>query len=178
MKEENVWEEEIRVNPAQMAFMLMQARQKTLIWSRGTGKSFIVGAEVDENVRLMPRGITTLAQATYGQALTKTLPSTFKMLEMLGYKKYDPKTGKNKLSHSVLEPKPEGYGERPERRPRPERPERPERGNRQGGGNNRQGGGNRQAGNRPAGKVRRNDFRDPLDREPRDFNDSLEREDF
>ena len=90
----------------------------------------------------------------------------------------DPKTGKYKLSHRVLEPKPEGYGERPERRPRPERPERPERGNRQGGGNNRQGGGNRQAGNRPAGKVRRNDFRDPLDREPRDFNDSLDREDF
>lgn len=93
MKEENVWEEEIRVNPAQMAFMTLPARQKYLVWSRGTGKSFIVGAEVDENVRLMPRGITTIAQATYGQALTKTLPSTFKMLEMLGYKKYDPKTG-------------------------------------------------------------------------------------
>ena len=93
MKEENVWEEEIRVNPAQMAFMTLPARQKYLVWSRGTGKSFIVGAEVDENIRLMPRGITTLAQATYGQALTKTLPSTFKMLEMLGYRKYDPKTG-------------------------------------------------------------------------------------
>ena len=63
----------------------------------------------------------------------------------------DPKTGKYKLSHRVLEPKPEGYGERPERRPRPERPDR---GNRQGGGNNRQGGGNnRQGGNRPSGKV-------------------------
>ncbi|MBO4849573.1 MAG: polyribonucleotide nucleotidyltransferase [Prevotella sp.] len=88
----------------------------------------------------------------------------------------DPKTGKYKLSHRVLEPKPEGYGERPERRPRPERPDR---GNRQGGGNNRQGGGNnRQGGNRPSGKVRRNDFRDPMDREPRDFNDSLDREDY
>ena len=43
----------------------------------------------------------------------------------------DPKTGKFKLSHKVLLPKPEGYQERPERRPRPERPERgdrPERG--------------------------------------------------
>ena len=39
----------------------------------------------------------------------------------------DQKTGKFKLSHKVLLPKPEGYQERPERRPRPERPERPER---------------------------------------------------
>ena len=38
----------------------------------------------------------------------------------------DPKTGKYKLSHRVLEPKPEGYQERP-RRPRGERGERGER---------------------------------------------------
>ena len=44
----------------------------------------------------------------------------------------DPKTGKYKLSHRVLIPKPEGYVERPprQRRERPERPERPERGDR------------------------------------------------
>ena len=45
----------------------------------------------------------------------------------------DPKTGKYKLSHRVLLEKPEGYQERPERRPRPERGERrprPERGER------------------------------------------------
>ncbi len=88
-----MWEESLKLNSAQLAFMLLKAKQKYIIWSRGTGKSFVAGAEVDENVRLMPRGITTLAQATYGQALTKTLPSTFKMLEMLGYRKYDPKTG-------------------------------------------------------------------------------------
>lgn len=89
---ENVWEETLSVNPAQAAIMLMPAKQKYIIYSRGTGKSFINGSEVDENVRLMPRGITTLAQATFGQALTKTLPSTFKMLEMLGYKRWDEKT--------------------------------------------------------------------------------------
>ena len=88
----------------------------------------------------------------------------------------DPKTGKYKLSHRVLEPKPEGYTER-ERRPRPERPERGERGGRQQ--NNRQQGGNRQ-GNRQGGNhqdkhQRRNDFHDPLaEHEPRDFNDSLD----
>ena len=92
MMDTNVWEEEIILNPAQMAVMLLPAKDKYVIFSRGTGKSFIVGKEIEENVRIMPRGITTLAQATYGQALTKTLPSSFKMLEMLGYKRYDPKT--------------------------------------------------------------------------------------
>lgn len=83
------WEEQVNVNPAQMAFMLLQAKQKYAIFSRGTGKSYIAATEVDENVRLMPRGITSLTQATIGQALTKTLPSTFKMLESLGYRKYN-----------------------------------------------------------------------------------------
>ena len=87
----------------------------------------------------------------------------------------DPKTGKYKLSHRVLEPKPEGYVDR-------ERRQRPERGARQnGGGNaNRQGGNkDRQGGNRNNHQGRRNDFRDPLaEREPRDFNDSLDHDDF
>lgn len=105
--ETNVWEEDISLNPAQVAFLLLPAKKKYVIYSRGTGKSFIVGAEVDENVRLMPRGVTTLAQATYGQALTKTLPSTFKMLEQLGYKRYDnnTKTG----DYVVCRTPPEGW---------------------------------------------------------------------
>ena len=51
---------------------------------------------------------------------------TVKLLEI------DPKTGKFKLSHKVLIPKPEGYVERPprQRRERPERGERGERGDR------------------------------------------------
>ena len=100
----------------------------------------------------------------------------------------DPKTGKYKLSHRVLEPKPEGYAER-ERRPRPERGNRENRENRQGsnnGGNreNRQGGnngGNRQQNNggHQNRQPRRNEYRDPLaEREPRDFNDSLDHQDF
>lgn len=92
MVTENVWEEQILVNSAQFVVCFLPARNKYVIYSRATGKSFIVGAEIDENVRTMPRGITTLAQATYGQALTKTLPSSFKMLEQLGYRRYDPKT--------------------------------------------------------------------------------------
>lgn len=90
--EQNVWEEPIFVNPAQLALMMFPAKTKYILWSRGTGKSFVTGYEIDENVRLMPRAITTITQATIGQALTKTLPSAFKMLEFLGYKRYDPKT--------------------------------------------------------------------------------------
>lgn len=88
----NVWEEPLLVNPAQLSLMLLPAKTKYALMSRASGKSFITGYEIDENVRLMPRGITTVTQATIGQALTKTLPSAFKMLESLGYKRYDPKT--------------------------------------------------------------------------------------
>ncbi len=82
----------------------------------------------------------------------------------------DPKTGKYKLSHRVLEPKPEGYAER-ERRPRPERGDR---GNRNADRGNRNGNDHGRNGNRP---PRRNDFHDPLaNHEPKDFNDSLDRD--
>lgn len=92
---ENVWEEIVPINPAQATCVILPYRTGYFIHSRATGKSFIVGSVIDDNVRSMPRGITTLAQATIGQALTKTLPSAFKMLEMLGYKRWDPitKTG-------------------------------------------------------------------------------------
>ncbi len=86
----------------------------------------------------------------------------------------DPKTGKYKLSHRVLVPKPEGYVER-ERRPRPERGERrprPERGERRPRGDRFNNGEPRHfehKSNEP------NDFHDPMaEREPKDFNDSLD----
>jgi hypothetical protein len=89
---EQYCQENVSLNSFQMSAMLFRAKLKYLIAGRGTGKSYINGAEVDENVRLMPRGITTVTQDTLGQALTKTLPSTFKFLEKLGYRRYDPKT--------------------------------------------------------------------------------------
>ena len=79
---------------------------------------------------------------------------TVKLLEI------DAKTGKYKLSHRVLIPKPEGYVER-ERRPRPERGERrprPERGER------------RQP--RHFDESRENHHDE--DRQPRDFSDALD----
>ena len=86
----------------------------------------------------------------------------------------DPKTGKYKLSHRVLIPKPEGYVER-ERRPRPERPN-----NRQGERRNdrRQQGerNNFRQGGRPF-ETQKNfeENRESFEeREPRDFNDTLD----
>ena len=81
----------------------------------------------------------------------------------------DPKTGKYKLSHRILIPKPEGYVER-ERRPRPERGERrprPERGERFNNGEQRR--------FEHRSSEQTNEFHDPMtEREPKDFNDSLD----
>lgn len=83
---------DFRVNTAQLQFLMLPAKDYFLIWSRGTGKSFVVGSQVDKLIRKCPRSVVTLSQCTYGQALTKTLPSTFHALSLMGYRKYDPKT--------------------------------------------------------------------------------------
>ena len=98
---------------------------------------------------------------------------TVKLMEI------DSKTGKYKLSHRVLIPKPEGYVER-ERRPRPERPERGERGERGGRpyGNNGGKGGHGNRNNNRGHKNHDEVYHDPLaEHEPKDFNDSLDHED-
>lgn len=89
---EDFYEENISLNSFQLTAKLMPAKIKSYVAGRGTGKSFINGDEIDENVRIMPRGITSVTQSTLGQALTKTLPSSFKYLEEIGYKKWDDKT--------------------------------------------------------------------------------------
>jgi polyribonucleotide nucleotidyltransferase len=85
----------------------------------------------------------------------------------------DPKTGKYKLSHRVLIPKPEGYVER-ERRPRGDRPERGERRQRPERGDR---------GERRPRPERHNDHREPrftdeyhdqVNHEPKDFSDVLD----
>lgn len=105
--EESIWEENIQVNPAQACVLMQPYKNGYFIFSRAAGKSFVCGSVIDDNVRVMPRGVTTLAQATIGQALTKTLPSSFKMLEMLGYKRYDTKTKTG--DYVVCRTPPEGW---------------------------------------------------------------------
>lgn len=88
----NEWDEEISVNPFQFNAILLPAKVKVHVAGRASGKSFQNGYELYDNIKIMPRGITTITQRTYGQALTKTLPSTFKLLEKFGLKRYNPKT--------------------------------------------------------------------------------------
>jgi hypothetical protein len=83
--------EEIRLNKVQQVSVIQSAKNKVDIWGRGTGKSFLVGWDVQSVNRLMPRAITAVTGQTYGQLLTRTLPSTFKFLESLGYKRHNDK---------------------------------------------------------------------------------------
>jgi hypothetical protein len=55
------------------------------VQGRGTGKSYGVGMDMHLINGMMPRSITTITGKTYAQVLTRTLPSTFKFLETLGY---------------------------------------------------------------------------------------------
>lgn len=80
-------EEQIKLNNPQLLTVLQNAPNEVDIWGRGTGKSFIVGWEINNINRTMPRAVTSITGQTYGQLLTRTLPSTFKFLESLGYEK-------------------------------------------------------------------------------------------
>jgi len=81
----------IKLNPVQQASVIQSAPTKVDIWGRGTGKSFLIGWDVNMINRMMPRAITAVTGQTYGQLLTRTLPSTFKFLENLGYKRHSDK---------------------------------------------------------------------------------------
>ncbi len=63
------------------------AQSEVDIQGRGTGKSYVIGWEINEIVRRMPRSITLITGRTYGQIYTRTLPSTIKFLEKIGYEK-------------------------------------------------------------------------------------------
>ncbi|MFA5817338.1 MAG: hypothetical protein WC865_17175 [Bacteroidales bacterium] len=79
--------EELTLNRPQLSSLLLNPRSKCDIWSRATGKSFLVGWDINAVNRRMPRALTSVTGQTYGQLLTRTLPSTFKFLEAMGYAK-------------------------------------------------------------------------------------------
>lgn len=78
-------EEIVSLNIPQVISSASNAFAEVDIWGRGTGKSFIIGSEIDEINRIMPRAVTAITGQTYGQLLTRTLPSSFKLLESMGY---------------------------------------------------------------------------------------------
>ena len=79
--------ERIGLNSPQSLSVLNHAKSEVDIHGRGTGKSYIIGWEMSQIVRRMPRSITSITGRTYGQIYTRTLPSTLKFLEKLGYEK-------------------------------------------------------------------------------------------
>jgi hypothetical protein len=101
------WEEEISLNPFQFNAVLLPAKVKVHIAGRAAGKSFSNGYELYDNIKVLPRGITTITQKTYGQALTKTLPSTFKLLERFGIIPFNFKTRRG--DYVVCRKPPEGF---------------------------------------------------------------------
>ena len=76
---------QIRLNPAQQTFVVLRPRIFVAVWGRGTGKSFIQGQTKHTITRAMPRSVTAITGQTFTQIWTRTLPSSLKMLEQLGY---------------------------------------------------------------------------------------------
>jgi hypothetical protein len=77
----------IELNGPQQLSVINDAKNEVDIEGRGTGKSYKIGWEINQIVRKMPRSITSITGRTYGQIYTRTLPSTLKFLEKLGYEK-------------------------------------------------------------------------------------------
>ncbi|MFZ4547968.1 MAG: hypothetical protein ACOYN4_11065, partial [Bacteroidales bacterium] len=77
----------LNLNTYQLAPVINNAKSEVDIAGRGTGKSYIIGLDIDRIVRKMPRSISAITGQTYGQIMTRTLPSTLKCLELLGYEK-------------------------------------------------------------------------------------------
>lgn len=74
-------------NRAQLPKLLLQAPSEVSVEGRGTGKSFDIGFKMDAVIRFLPRGICTITGKTFGQLLTRTLPSSLKLLNQIGHKK-------------------------------------------------------------------------------------------
>ena len=77
----------VSLNPFQQVSVINNPKSEVDIAGRATGKSFIVGWEMNQTIRNMPRSITAITGQTFGQLLTRTLPSSMKFLEQLGYVK-------------------------------------------------------------------------------------------
>lgn len=75
-------------NNPQSQVILNKPKEAKCIWSRGTGKSFLIAWLIHIIVRNMPRASWAIIGKSYKQILTRTLPSTIFALEnYFGYKK-------------------------------------------------------------------------------------------
>lgn len=83
MKDSTV--KELILNKPQKRFVLQQPFEATNIWSRGTGKSFIIAWLLRLIVETMPRSAWIIQGQSYKQIMTRTLPGTLSALEYFGY---------------------------------------------------------------------------------------------
>lgn len=74
-------------NRAQLPKLFLSSKYEISVEGRGTGKSYDIGFKMDYLVRTMPKAIIALTGKTFGQLLTRTLPSSLKLLNRIGYQK-------------------------------------------------------------------------------------------
>jgi len=79
--------EVVSLNSPQLISVLNNPKNEVDIQGRGTGKSYIIGWEMNNIIRNMPRSVTSITGRTYGQIYTRTLPSSLKFLEQIGFDK-------------------------------------------------------------------------------------------
>ena len=77
----------VNLNHPQLISVIHNPKSQVDIHGRGTGKSYSVGWDMYKTITEMPRSVTSITGRTYGQILTRTLPSTMKFLETIGFVK-------------------------------------------------------------------------------------------
>jgi hypothetical protein len=78
----------VNYNPGQITSVILNPKSEVEIAGRGKGKSAIIGHKMHRINTLMPRSVTSITGKTFGQLLTRTLPSTLKFMEeYFGYVK-------------------------------------------------------------------------------------------
>lgn len=77
----------VELNNPQLISVVNNAKSEVNIEGRGTGKSYKIGWEMKKIVTEMPRSITSITGRTFGQIYTRTLPSSIKFLEKIGFEK-------------------------------------------------------------------------------------------
>ena len=78
---------ELELNLMQILLEIAEQKTRIIQCGRGSGKSTGAAIDIKNTVYDMPRSKNFILTGTYQQALTRTLPSTIKALEMLGFYK-------------------------------------------------------------------------------------------
>jgi hypothetical protein len=77
----------VTLNNPQLISVVNNAKSEVNIEGRGTGKSYKIGWEMCQVIRNMPRSLSSITGRTFGQIYSRTLPSSLKLLEQLGFEK-------------------------------------------------------------------------------------------